>query len=125
MRDPMREQMSAERYADLSEADLIAMAKHLNREVLRRGVALGRVYLLPPRAAELVNIGRTRSQAHQARQALRDVRFELVRRRYQSPPAGPIVNVGPIKQINAESRIDIGTQTGGSATGLDIGMKGE
>jgi hypothetical protein len=128
MRDPGREQQSAERYADLADADLVLVAKQLNRELLARTLKLA-IELLAGIVSghgedlgRLIQVDRAWSIAAGVRNRLKAVRYEIVRRRRRDTPPGTVVQVG--KQINTETKIDIKEQSGGSITGLDINSMG-
>lgn len=111
MRDPRRDQESAERYATMSDTDLIETAKVLNRRLIATALDLAGVY-----------DEATARRAHDLAQELAAVRYELVRRRIPNP-SGAVT----VYQQGGGANI-ASTQTVGSASdsarvaGVEIGQ---
>lgn len=116
MRDPKRDQESAERFVDQTDSELIAVAKRINRTLIDNALELSKLY--ERRLAK-----RTRDQA----ELLKAIRYELVRRRVpNSSGANVTVNAtGTVsKQINADTTINVDDMSGGLVTGFEIGNVG-
>lgn len=104
MRNPQRDQMSAERYVTMTDADLVGTAKVLNHRLIKAVRDLADVY-------DAAGVARAQALAAE----LQAVRYELVRRRV---PAG--LN---LKTVNATTNISV-SEVGGEITGLRIGEIG-
>ena len=102
-----------ERYADWTDADLVARAKRLNAVVIERSLLLADL-VLNERASTVVRVERIASRARETAHEYKAVKYELGRRRVPNPN-GATVNV---RQIN--SNVDVGTNSG-SVTGTEIG----